>query len=349
MRCALAVLVLTCAPGPALAQESPWARALAGDEERAARRLVEDGIRRMACAIEPSRCPEETLREIAWQEAAARFERAAEHLDDDDIRFLAAFTRTRGLPPHPDADSLAQCIALFEALREERPDYAPARVAFELALLRTRAGDMPGAVEEYGRVERARGLPSMPSASPLVGWELVLLDQHEPIPAQGFYGNWAEVSMLAGDAEAAAARYRRAIELAGASTFSGALATWGLALAEERMGDHVAALEAACAAIDIGLPDEYPALAAARAEVRARWGPFAALHDADVFFEPASEVRAYEALGHECLASRSASAEGRAAQRERARASWRYFLLEGGAEGPWAASARTAEARLGSP
>jgi hypothetical protein len=102
----------------------------------------------------------------------------------------------------------------------------------------------------------------------------------------------------------------------------------------------------ACAAIDVGLPTEVASLEEERGATRARWGPFAALHDPGVFFEPRHEIRAYEALGHECLASRSASAEGRRMQLERARASWRFFLLEGGDEGRWAEPAHAALSAL---
>lgn len=349
MRRALALLLLLGPASSAAAQPRAWARALEGDDARAARRLVADGLRRFECALDRSRCGElePPPPDLAYAQAAIRFERAAARLPDDlDVALLLAVARDRALGDDPSDEELAACIAAFEAVRARDPEHAAARVAFALAVLRTRVGDVEGAAAEYATLDRTRDLHPTLTLGPYVRWELEVLGLNEPVSPASYLGNWAEVAMLAGDAELASAIFERALGVVPSSSSSAALASWGLALARERAGNHDAALASACRAIDIGLPDELPVLAASRAATRARWGPFAALHDADVFFEPAHEVRAYEALGHECLAGRSASPEGRRAQLERARASWRFFLLEGGSEGRWAERARAAEARL---
>ncbi|GEM_PF-1985517 len=349
VRGGLALAVLLGVAAPASAQLRPWAVALEPSEADWARRLVDEGLRRLECALDPVRCGDLDVpsRELALAQAAIRFERAAERLPGEpDLALLHAYARAGALGPHPGAGALAASVAAFEDLRARAPEHAAARVAFQLAILRTRMGDPEGAAREYAALDRLGALGLTPLGGPLERWELLLVDLHEPIAPASYLGNWAEVAMLAGDADAAVDLYRRALDAVPAASFSAALATWGRALAEERAGNHAAALTSACAAIALGLPDEHPALAARRAATRARWGPFAALHDEDVFFEPAYEVRAYEALGHECLAARSVTSEGRRLLFERARGSWRFFLMEGGADGRWAERARMSEERL---
>lgn len=334
---------------PAAAQpDAGWARALRGDDGRLADRLIESAIALIACATEPPRCAEEPPpTPVLWAQAAFRLERAtALRPDDADVRLLHAISAAQALGADASREDIERVIAVYDALRERAPDHAASQVATDLAVLRTRAGDMEGAAREYARADAMRGLGPTPYVYPLAMWEALVIQWHLTLRSEALYANWAEVTMLAGDAERAVDLYQRAMDTVPEASFSGALARWGLALARERMGAHQSAVEMACAAIDVGLPTEVASLEEERGATRARWGPFAALHDPGVFFEPRHEIRAYEALGHECLASRSASAEGRRMQLERARASWRFFLLEGGDEGRWAEPARAALSAL---
>ena len=95
--------------------------------------------------------------------------------------------------------------------------------------------------------------------------------------------NLAETQMLAGDLESAIESYTRALEKAQAG-HGHALAVWGLAVALDRSGDHARALERLQRAF--GASGE--GLLVLRGE--------------GVFFVPAYEVHAYEALGHEARA-----------------------------------------------
>lgn len=343
----LVVLVLAFA-APASAQRSAWADALHPRESALGQRLVESAIALIACATEPARCAEAPPAEtVIWAQAALRLERAAVLVPEDPtLRLLHALSRDRALGPSPTAPELTEVIDLYLSLREAAPHYAEGHVAYALAILLTRVGRVAEAAREYERVAEVRSLNPTVFSHPLALWEIQLVSLHAAVPAEAIAGNWAEVTMLAGDAERAIELYQQAMDGTPRASFSGALARWGMALAQERAGAHEAAIEMACEAIDVGLPHDVAMLEPSRAATRARWGPFAALHDPDVFFEPRYEIRAYEALGHACLATRSASSEGRRIQLERARASWRFFLLEGGSEGPWAERAESALSTL---
>jgi hypothetical protein len=125
--------IVLCGAGAAQAQSRPWARVLEDRDERAAHALIESGIRRIACALEPARCPEGDAPppDLAFAQAALRFERAREHLPDDPaVLVLTAVSRARALPAEPAPEAIATCIADLEALRALDPGYARAWVAF---------------------------------------------------------------------------------------------------------------------------------------------------------------------------------------------------------------------------
>lgn len=119
--------------------------------------------------------------------------------------------------------------------------------------------------------------------------------------------NLAETQMLAGDLERAIESYTRALEKAQAG-HGHALAVWGLALALDRSGDHARALERLQRAF--GASGE--GLLVLRGE--------------GVFFVPAYEVHAYEALGHEARAQLLAEPGEQSAALRAAAASHRAFI-----------------------
>lgn len=119
--------------------------------------------------------------------------------------------------------------------------------------------------------------------------------------------NLAETQMLSGDLEGAVASYNRALDKA-QQGHGHALAVWGLALALERSGDHARAVERLQRAF--GMSDE--GLSVLRSE--------------GVFFVPAYEVYAYEALGHEARAQLLTDATEQSAELRAAAVSLRSFL-----------------------
>lgn len=255
-------------------------------------------------------------------------------------RALAAFRRiTTGGREQTRID---EAIESYERARALDPHRDETFVAFELAVLRTRGGDYAGAAREYARGYEARELyPTMP-VHEITRRELGLIVLFLPPSAETTLANWAEVTMLAGDPTTAAERYREALAAAPAASDSAALSLWGLALAEERAGSHADALETALRAIDADHSGERPM----RSRLVERHGAFAVLHMDGVFFEPACEIHAYESLGHEALATRAATPEGRAAEWTAARLSARFFLAEGGRSSIYASIANEAETRL---
>ncbi len=286
-------------------------------------------------------------RDVLLEQAIARYDAVLAVLPEDTDawlergRALSAFERT--MADGSRETRFEEAIASYERARALDPRREEAFVAFELAVLRTRRGDYGAAEAEYARAFDAReALPSMP-VHPITRRELGLIVLFLPPSTETTLANWAEVTMLAGDASAAAERYRAAIAAAPAASDSAALGLWGLALALERAGSHAEAIETALRAVDADPSEARPG----RGRLLDRYGPFAVLHLDGVFFEPACEIHAYESLGHEALATRAASAEGRAAEWTAARLSARFFLAEGGRASPYAAVAREADARLG--
>jgi hypothetical protein len=337
------MLVLSLAWASSARAQAPsrWGALSSRRDAEVSARLLESAMALIACATEAARCPEDPpAPDVLWAQATVRLEHASARSPEDlDLRFLHAVSAARALAPDASVTELEVVIASFEAMRARAPGYATSHVAFQLAILRTRAGDMVGAAAEYQRASLVHGLPPTPPSHTLAMWEALLISWHTPITPSSMFGNWAEVTMLAGDAPRAVELFEAAVAAEPAASFSGALARWGLALARDRAGAHQAAVEMACAAIDVGLPHDVAMLERQRQLTRDRWGPFAALHDPDVFFEPHYEIRAYEALGHECLAGRSSTPEGRQMQLQRAARSWEAFAAEGGTDSVWAEAA----------
>lgn len=255
-------------------------------------------------------------------------------------RALSAFHRF--MADGHEENRIEEAIASYERAREIDADREAAFVAFELAVLRTRRQQYTAAATEYERAYDARQLFPALFTYELSRREYGLVLLLRASSTETILANWAEVTMLSGDASAAITRYRAALDAAERGSDSAALALWGLALAEERSGSHGDAVETVLRAIDGDHSADYPA----RSRLVDRYGAFALLHAEGVFFEPACEIHAYESLGHEALAVRAATDEGRAAEWTSARLSARYFLAEGGRSSPYASVATSAEARL---
>jgi tetratricopeptide (TPR) repeat protein len=280
--------------------------------------------------------------DVLLEQAIARYQAVLQVFPDDVDAWLelgraeAEFERTMA-DGRLETRAL-EAIASYEHARALDPGRDPVAVADELAVLRTRLGDYAGAEAEYERASEGR------EALPLGFWHSV--SRREGALVLAFIGfgqttrlaNWAEVTMLAGDPTAAAERYRSAFAQAQTASVSAALALWGLALAQARSGSHADAIETALRAIDTVHAPDSPLVD--------RYGAFAVLHMEGVFFEPACEIHAYESLGHEALATRASTPEGRVAEWTAARLSARFFLAEGGRASPYAAIATEAEARL---
>lgn len=350
--------VLFVLASPAAARAQGWDERLFPDAARG-ERLLRRAMEHVACALEADECRPDVESAllgpgVEWEQALVRLERATTYLPDDpEVLFFRALALSRWERREAGATvrRVPEAIAAFERLRAAHPEYAAGPAAFELAVLRTRERDFAGAAAEYARVAAGtwlagvRPLPDPRARRPLAHY-LGLLYFRPPSVAD-VAANWAEVTMLAGDAETAVERYLTAIEAEGRAWPNGALARFGLALALDRTGAHDAALAAVREALDVEAPrsPDDPMSAMARALV-GRFGSFAPLHAEGVFFEPECEMRAYEALGNEALAAEASTAEGRRARLEAALASWRAFLAEGGREGPWAARAAENIARL---
>lgn len=192
----------------------------------------------------------------------------------------------------------ADAIVVLERLRELHPDYRPADVAFKLAVLHTRQQHFAQAAQYY-----AAGAPFE-------------LDAEQ---RSNVFGNWAEVTMLAGDLMGAVHLYERAIRTAtGLQEYL--LPTWGLAVALDRLGERDGALEQ----VTLALHADQSRMDVLRAN--------------NVFFEPESEIHYYEALGYEARAQlpRVNVLE----ELQHAAQSWQSFFATGGGGTPWASSAR---------
>ncbi len=309
-----------------------------------ARALLADSFRWVG--EEPARA---TPSDVLVEQAMARYESVlALQSDDPTLWVELGLTRARFHRVQADGRSeerIDGAIAALERARALSAETAEVTVASELASLRAHRADFAGAAAEWEHAWQAREtapplILAQPSLLPMTTREvgLLLLLGGARQPDTTILANWAEMQMLSGDAAGAIERYRRAIATAPAPSLSAALARWGLALAEERSGAHEDALETVLEAVEadrarLGAGDEAA-------------GDFAALHDDAVFFEPACEIHAYEALGHEALATRASTDEGRAAAWTQALRSTRYFLAEGGRASLYADTARDAEARL---
>lgn len=151
----------------------------------------------------------------------------AHRLVPTDETFLFLFARTTSLWARPEPTGEArmddEALALYAALRELDPEFQAANVAFDVAIIHTRAHRFSDAATEY-QYAIARALE----------------------PDSVHWSNLAEVTMLAGDVEEAVRLYERAIVLADQGEGAGKLlAKWGLAVALDRLGEHREALSVA--------------------------------------------------------------------------------------------------------
>lgn len=361
MRSALALtlgLLLTSAP--ALAQEpaaSRSRRAVHGDwanlltpprddvTRRDAQRFVRQGLFYLLTALGPPSVLDDAP-SVQLDRALVRFERAQRLLPDDvDLAYYTAVALDRWERPARDGGMerrVEESLAAWHRVRELDPEYAPARVAFALALLHARRQELEEATAEY-EIALATDVPE---SAIFMGrtylpnpMEVRLANLYFSLEPATVHNNLAENLMLLGDLDGAIAHYQRA--LSGAhGTMSRALTTWGLALAQHRAGEPEAGLSAAREAITLDPVAGDPELTA----LQERWGALAVLHHPEVFFEPVYELHAYQAVGYEAYAS--AHERWRRAGLESALTSWRRFLAEGGVASRFAAHARAQITRL---
>jgi tetratricopeptide (TPR) repeat protein len=222
-------------------------------------------------------------------EAAALCERAIAERPKDPLPHvvLARALSTSDLA-HPEACRPGACERAAEELRRARvldvSGLEAERIASELGIVLSRLGQFAEALVEYDRALR------------LVANERPTISFEDPSGRASLYGNSGETLMALGRLEEAIARYRFAEAAAAPGELEWQLAEWGLGLAYDRDEQ----LEKSRAAIERAL-DYDPTMAH--------------LSDEGVFFEPAGDKRAYQALGHEV-----------AGDRELAIAAWREFL-----------------------
>lgn len=362
MRGALAMLAVLVVSSPARrtaaqvsegglprAGESSWLD-YAAPQRRIARQLVRDGLVWLLEALGPVNRASATP-ETDFEHALLRFERARRSLPrDPDLLYFRAVALAEW-SADIDADGVEErrtdeAIEAYHDLRRVAPDYHADRVAFALGILHARRREHHRAIAEYERAI-AGSLPHPVPLHYIVGdRELALVRLFEPIQPSSALLNLAEALMLLGD-EASLARaiasYRRALALASDEPADRVLALWGLAIALDRAGDHREAITTAQRAIQGDpVPDDNPSLGI---DHRTH-GPMAILHSILVFFEPAAEVHAYDALGWEALARRASGQEDRRELLERALRSWRQFLHDRGGASPYSQHAQQAIARL---
>jgi tetratricopeptide (TPR) repeat protein len=288
---------------------------------------------------------------VLYEQALIRFERARRTLPDDpDLLYFRAVALS-GWHADLDGDGVdehrtEEAIDAFEDLRRVAPEYHPDRVAFSLALLHARRSALREAITEYERVIASTIGPPSPLHYGVADRERALAGLFTPQPLATAYLNMAEALMLLGEPESlarAVESYRRASELGAGDPFDRATALWGLAVALDRAGDHREAILAAQRAIDADpVPDDVARLGIDHQS----HGPMAILHSTLVFFEPAHEVHAYDALGWEALARRAGGDADRRELLERAVRAWREHLTGGGNAGAYADHARGAVERI---
>lgn len=355
MRARLGALLVCLALVPSLAraQATPargaWADYLTPPHDdataRDARRFVRQGLTYLVVALMPrSSFDDPAHRQI--DRALLRFERARRLLPDDvDLAYYTAIALDRWRRPAPEGgieQRSDEAIAAFERVRALDPDYMPARVAFSLALLHARRGELEQVDAEY---ERALAL-DVPEPAWLMGrtylpspFDEQLAFFYASIDPSLVHGNLAENRMLLGDLDGAIRHYQLALQTT-RGPMSRALMHWGLALAQHRAGEPEAAQTAARVAIEADpLADDPGTL-----EIQNRWGALAVLHHPDVFFEPGYEIHAYQAVGYETFASMGD--RHRRSALEAALTSWRRFLAEGGTTSRFASHARAQITRL---
>jgi tetratricopeptide (TPR) repeat protein len=362
----LAALALAATAGPAHAELRPLddGRARIGEpswldlgrpDRREARLLVRQGVALLLAASRETSDGLEPPSQVRVEQALARFDRAVAVLPDDpELAFYRGVALARYVHEEAGGRTLRrseEAVAELERARVLAPDYEPAAVAWQLALVHTREARFEEAAAEYERVRALGRLVETPIAGPSRR-ELELLALFATPDAGLVDLNLAEVVMLGGDAARARALYDGALADAERGSLLAALALFGRALAEERSGAHAEALATASAATTAWAPRaDDPVLG----EVVARHGALAALHVPGVAFDPRWEIHAYEALAHEARAAAARAGrlpggdETAEAETERARRSLRAFFAVGGERSPYRASAERALVRLGAP
>ncbi|MCC6874353.1 MAG: hypothetical protein IT378_08640 [Sandaracinaceae bacterium] len=337
----------------ALAQPSGGWRDVVEPERLDARRMLEQALVHVLLARQP-RDPELGDSEpwMEYERALSRLAYARRVLPDDPQALFLTAVALSGWQRDDDTGARErrtdEALDAWQALRREHPRFMPDRVAFELALLYTFRRDYARARAEYVIALRHR-IPRLPVIEPfdllspqITRAEYEMAGLYAPAGAPTLHANFAEVSMLDGDLDAAVHHYEAALAASADDPVGNALARWGLSLALDRRGAHTDALGHAARALRA---DPVPADDPRFARLRDRHGAFAVLHLSGVFFEPPCEVHAYEALGHEALAQDPASGRSQEELRAALR-SWRVFLTEGGNAARYADVARAHVARL---
>ncbi len=267
----MAILVVAAnasAQGRPLAETSPfWRRARAPGYERA-EALKQRGAVLLVDASREYNRP--YVRAALVEGAIARFERALAHMPGDPEallmlgRALLTYERPDGQGGVEQRQEDAHVV--FLRLRAEHPEFRRGDVEFSLGLVYTHLQEYEEAIAAYQTALRYELRPELASTT---------------------CSNMAEVQMMSGQLEAAVESYRRALRFAAArsgDTRTAALAQWGLALALDRNGEQQEALAAARLALSLGD------------------GEMSVLRSDGVFFDPPSEIHAYELLGHLSLA-----------------------------------------------
>ncbi len=247
---------------------APFWRAVQNPERRRMETLVRQGRAQLYPALGLSMllgADVATHRRASIENAIVRFERARALVPQDpEVLYLSATalalweqrTATGGIVKRN-----REAIERFEELRAVDPFYEAFDVAFQLGLLYTLEGDARRAAAEY---ERALALR---------------IDEGS---ISNVLSNLAEVKMMAGDLEAAVTTYERALSEGHGE--ERVLALFGLAVAQDRLGERS------------------EALARARAALREDQRPLGALRQSSVFFVPPYEAYYYEGLGLLALA-----------------------------------------------
>jgi tetratricopeptide (TPR) repeat protein len=338
------------ADGRARVGESSWGDVLA-PERRDARMLLRDGVRLLVASRTVRSDGLDDSSQLEIERALDRFDRARVVLaDDPELALyrafaLAAYTREEAggqLVRRTD-----EAIAELERVRLLAPEYEPAVVAMNLAVLLARRQEYARAAAEYERARAHARLAAVPlvlapdvpiSDAEIARYELFA----SPVPVL-LAMNQAEVEMLDGDLTAARLHYEDAVTGSEAASLELALSLFGRALAEERAGAHAEALETAHRAATSWVPNVRDLTAQA---LLAQHGPVAPLHHPGVSFEPRWERHAYEAITHEALAAHATDAEQADLERRRARRSLRTFFSVGGNASRYADVARAALTRV---
>ncbi|MDQ3034830.1 MAG: tetratricopeptide repeat protein, partial [Myxococcota bacterium] len=294
-------------------------------ERRTARQLRRDGLVRLLDALGSTGQGLGPPPEVLFEQALIRFERARRALPQDpDLLYFTALALGgwhRMVDGHVERRT-DEAIAAYEELRRVDPDYHADRVAFELALLRSRRGEHTEAVAEYRRVIDAAMLDPAPPPYAITDRERQLARLYVAVSPATAHLNLAENTMMIGDLDSAIAAYRRAADLSSDDPVTRVLALWGLALALDRSGDTRDAMATARRAIQ---GDPYPVDVPPLGIDHQAHGPMAILHGHGVFFEPAYELDAYDAIGWEAMASGLSGADREELLR-RARLAWTAYL-----------------------